>query len=77
MIAGVEVEEVAPVEGFPNLLEGAEGQILPIHIPGELVEQLQIEELDRIVCRVRRVGLDRYFVHKQEITIESPDDLPD
>lgn len=76
MIAGVEVEQVVPVEGYPNLLEGAEGLILPIHIPGELAEQLKMKELDRIVCRVRRAGPDRYFVHRQEIAIESPGDLP-
>jgi hypothetical protein len=76
VIAGIEVEEVALVEGYPNLLEGAEGQILPVHIPGDLAEQLQIEAQDRIVCRVRRAGPDRYFVHRQEIAIESLDDPP-
>lgn len=74
-IADVEVEQVTPVEGFPNLLEGAEGQTLPIHIPDELVDQLRIEALDRIECRVRRAGPDRYFVHRQEISIVSPDEL--
>ena len=74
MVVDVEVQSVEPVEGFPNLLEDAVGKILAIHLPEAFAEKLGITPLDRIECRVRKAGLDRYFVHREYVTVTHPNE---
>jgi len=74
MLIFVEVQSVEPVEGFPNLLKDAVGKILAIHLPETLAEELGVTALDRIECRVRQGGPNRYFVHRDDITVTHPNE---
>lgn len=65
----VRVLAAEPVEGFPNLLADAVGRVIELDggaepLPGELGEGT------RIRCRVRRAGLDRYFVLPGSVELE-------
>ena len=70
----VEVQSVQPVEGFPNLLDDAIGKNLVIHMPKTLAEELGITAFDRIECRVRQAGPNRYFVHREYVTVTHPNE---
>jgi hypothetical protein len=69
MAVEVEVQAVEPVEGFPNLLGDAVGKNLIIHVPEALAVELGMTILDRIECRVRQAGPNRYFVHREHVIV--------
>ncbi len=70
------VEQVEPVEGYPNLidiyLEEAEEPHICVLVPKELVQEYEIEEGVVIECRVRRAGLERIFAHREYIIVHRP-----
>ena len=72
----VMVENVEPVEGYPNLIQTYLDQekepLLPVLMPVELVAECEIETGVLVECRVRRAGLDRVFVHSEYVTVHRP-----
>lgn len=72
MVVDIFVLHVNEVEGFPNIdiLNINRGETLLVHIPEELFKKLRIKEFDFIKCKVRRAGLERYYVHRENILIK-------
>lgn len=68
----VAVEKVSSVDSFANLLGHAQGGLLLVLIPEELVRFLGIESGVGIECRVRQAGLHRVFVHRDRIIVHDP-----
>lgn len=71
------VEQVEPVEGYPNLievyLEEADQPHICVLVPKEVVQEYEIVEGVVIECRVRRAGLERIFAHREYIMVHRPD----
>ena len=57
----VEVVEVEPVPGYPNLLDAAAGDTITLRYP--LGENPAPRPGDDLRSRVRKAGPDRYFAH--------------
>lgn len=68
----VKVLRVEPVPGFANLMVDASGKEVSVLMPKALVERLGVTPGQSITARVRRAGLDRIFVHQQEVTVGDP-----
>ena len=70
------VEQVMPVEGYPNLvatyLDEAEQPVLYVLMPVQVVLEYAITSGVVLECRVRRAGADRLFVHTDTITVHRP-----
>jgi hypothetical protein len=75
-LVDVLVENVEPVEGYPDLirtyLDEEDEPRLPVLMPAELVVEYAIETGVLLECRVRRAGLDRVFVHREYVTVHRP-----
>ena len=61
------VDDVQPVEGFPNLLAEAVGSDLRVLIRSEQVRELGVSRGDLLRCRVRKAAGSRVFVHRRHI----------
>ena len=68
----VAVEKVSSVDSFANLLGHAQGGLLLVLIPEELVRSLGIESAVGIECRVHQAGLHRAFVQRDRIIVHDP-----
>lgn len=66
----IEVERARAVEGFPHLLQDAEGSTLEVQFPQDLIAELAIAPGRRICARVRKAGLTRVFAHREHIDVE-------
>jgi len=64
------VENVSPVQGFANLLADAQGASLVVLVPTEVAQALGIVSSDVIEACVRRAGLRRAYVHREEISVQ-------
>jgi hypothetical protein len=70
VVVTVAVDRVDPVDDFANLLADAAGHDLDILMPQDIVQSIGLHEQGSIICRVRRAGGDRVFVHQQFITVQ-------
>lgn len=61
------VQQVEPVDDYPNLLSDSEDANLVIHFPADLVDRQGLAPGSRISCRVRKAGLARCFVHREHV----------
>ena len=59
------VQQVQPVDDYPNLLEGAAGSTLKVLFPEDLAAALDLCQGCGIHCRVRKAPLARTFVHRE------------
>lgn len=56
----IEVESAQEVAGYPNLLADHVGRLITIILADDATE-LRPEPGDRVRCRVRKAGSERYF----------------
>lgn len=61
------VDDVQPVEGFPNLLAEAAGSDLQVLIPSDQVQELGVSPGDVLRCRVRKAAGSRVFAHRHHV----------
>lgn len=66
----LEVEGVAPVEGYPDLLHVGPGSGLTVLVRQDLVRQHGVGGGARVSIRTRRGGRDRFFAHPDGVTIQ-------
>lgn len=67
----VRVLEAEPVEGFPNLLSGAVGEVIPVDgAPGDALRE--VREGDVVRGRVRKAGGARFFLLPDSARVEPP-----
>lgn len=71
------VEQVIPVEGYPNLVETyleeeAEPRLVVL-MPVEMVTTYEITPGVVVECRVRRAGMSRMFVHSDYVVVRKPE----
>lgn len=66
----IKVERLEGVEGYRNLLEGTEGEVIYVNVPEAVSERLELRRGAKISCRVRKADPRKLFVHPEQITIE-------
>lgn len=69
LIATIQVEQVRPVVGFPNLLGDVVGTQLAVHIPETSAKALSLTPKKRIACWVRKADRQRVFAHPDHISV--------
>jgi hypothetical protein len=67
----LELRRVQPVAGFANLIDRREGDTLEVLFPSEIVHQLKLKGGDVLSCRVRKTGLQRCYVHRESVSVQS------
>lgn len=67
-IVEVQVAEVMPVEGFPNLYEWAKGRTVELKMPTDKVRELGLSPGVHVACRARHAGPNVGFVHPDHCT---------
>lgn len=61
----IEVESLAPVEGFPNLFEGREGETITVLARESLLDAEELAPGAEVECRIRRAGPAGAYVHPE------------
>jgi hypothetical protein len=67
----IKLHNVKPVAGFANLIDRQAGETLEALFPIEIVDQMKFEVGDVLSCRVRKAGLERYYVHREHVSVHS------
>ncbi|HOV68038.1 MAG TPA: hypothetical protein PLI31_06715 [Methanoregulaceae archaeon] len=65
----LEVEEVEPVGGYPNLVHVDPGSGLTVFVRRELTRRLGMRTGDRVSIRTRRGGQNRFYAHPDGIAV--------
>lgn len=69
-VVELSVRRVVAVEEYANLLAHLEEDSrLEVLFPNEIVVELELAVGVQLVARVRRAGLERVFVHREEISL--------
>ncbi len=71
-VVKIDLEKVTPVEGFKSLVDPAKQKTLTVMFPVELISKFGIKAGDKIEARVRRVDLQRSYVHREHISVTHP-----
>jgi hypothetical protein len=69
VVAQIDVHDVAPVAGFPNLFDWARGQNIQLAIPADKASQLAVAEGASIRSDIRHAGPGRAFVNPDTLQI--------
>lgn len=67
----IDVREVRDVPGFKNLARQHAERLLPVHIPSELCIKIGLKPAMTIACRVKMKKLNKFFVHREHITVDT------
>jgi hypothetical protein len=67
----MEVHSLRAVAGYANLIEQAPGTTLEVLFPQDLVDHLNLSVGDVLSCRVRKAGLERNFVHREHVSLQT------
>jgi len=73
-IAYVNVKEVRDVPGFKNLIRQHADRPLPVHVPTKLGTKLGLNRATTITCWIRMAAPNKFFVHRQHLTVGVSDD---
>lgn len=73
----IEVEVVADVEGFPNLVDAAAGDVVRVIARQDALDGAGVTERSHVCCRVRKATPFEIFVHPEGFTVVPADDDPD
>ena len=68
----VAVEQIEPFGDFPNLFPGAEGTVVAVTMPKEIVRDRSVEIDSRVRCRVRRASPFTVFAKPDEVSVLEP-----
>ena len=69
----VRVDEVKPVEGFPDLLQESRGQVVPVLVRNDLAATSELDVGVHVSCRARRADPRTVFVHPHRLETHRPD----
>lgn len=67
------VEGVENVDAYPCFFKDSIDNILAVYVPNEIVTGMPLEIDMAIQCRIRKAGLEKFFVHRQHIKTNFPD----
>jgi hypothetical protein len=65
----LQVESVAPVDSFPNLLEKAAGEAIAVILPADHALAASLKAGDQVEAQVRR-GQSRNFFHPDRLKVK-------
>ncbi len=63
----VQLDDVAPVEGFANLFDAARGKTIDVAVSRERAKQLGLRPGDSVVARIRRAGPTSVFADDSSV----------
>src|SRR6266404_4679308 len=63
----MQVQDVAPVEGFANLFDSFRGQTIDVALGGERARKLELRPGDSISARIRRAGPTSVFAEDNTV----------
>ena len=66
----VKVSDVKDVEGFRNLLDDREGEVIYLNVPEAVWRELSAESGAKVSCRVRMAGQRNRFAHPERVRVE-------
>ena len=72
----VRVQEVTPVEGFPDLLKESRGQVVPVLVRNDLAATTELDVGLLVTCRARRADRRTVFVDPRRLETRRPGDPP-
>ena len=69
----IAVQRIEPFGDFPNLFPDAEGTVVAVTMPKEVVRDRSLSAGSRVRCRVRRASPFTVFAKPDEVSVLQPD----